>query len=234
MSAPPPIIETADAFLGRLAALDLQAAEHVHAELLATTKPAEVADLARAYARASRCLRQTLALHAKLTDDRARAAREAERHAAQMARDAADPASRRDPSDPDHDPDQVFFDDRVEDLREAMGRIISKSVDGDLTRHTRLIHRFERELYDWCDSPDFLEWPLDRLVERACQIVNLPQTLAGGWRDLPLATFFPEPEELAVFDDDDEDPPAGDGAPPDDDGEPPDPGADPAPHRGSG
>ena len=230
MSAPPPIIETADAFLGRLAALDLQAAEHVHAELLATTRPAEVADLARAYARASRCLRQTLALHAKLTDDRARAAREAERHGAQMVRDAADPASRRDPSDPD----QVFFDDRVEDLREAMGRIISKTADGDQTRHTRLIHRFERELDDWCDTPDFVEEPLERLVERACQVLDLPQTLAGAWQDLPLATFFPEPEELAVFDDDDEGHEAGAGAPPDGAGAPSDPGADAAPHRGSG
>ena len=76
MSAHPPIIETADAFLGRLAALDMQAAEHVHACLMDATRPAEVADLARAYARASRCLRQTLALHARLKGDRERAARE--------------------------------------------------------------------------------------------------------------------------------------------------------------
>ena len=41
-----------EAMLARLAEMDLSAAEHVHAELLAATEPAEVASLARAYARA--------------------------------------------------------------------------------------------------------------------------------------------------------------------------------------
>jgi len=234
MSAPPPIIDAADAFLGRLAALDMQAAEHVHACLLDTIKPAEVAELARAYARASRCLRQTLALYARLKEGRERSGREAERHAAQMARDAAPASGRDQPYDPDLDPDQIFFDDRVEDLHEAMERIISKASDGDETRHTRLMHRFERELDDWCETPDFLEEPLQRLVERATRILGLPDTLAGAWQDLPYATFFPEPEELAVFDEDDEDPPSGGETTADAPGEPPDPGADPARRRGSG
>ena len=45
MSAHPPIIEAEDAILGRLAALDMQAAEHVHGCLLGTTTPGEVAEL---------------------------------------------------------------------------------------------------------------------------------------------------------------------------------------------
>ena len=233
MSAPPPIIETADAFLGRLAALDMQAAEHVHACLLDATKPAEVADLARAYARASRCLRQTLALHARLKGDRERAAREAERHAAQMARDAAAPESRR---DPDPEPEQAYYDERVEDAHEAMERVISKASDGDEARHIRLMHRFERELDDWIESDDILDEPLDRLVERACQALDLPLSLARIWRDLPEATFFPEPEDLAAIDAEED--AAREAArpqvPPHGAGEPPDPAADPARHRGSG
>ena len=223
MSAPPPIIETADAFLGRLAALDMQAAEHVHACLMDATRPAEVAELARAYARASRCLRQTLALHARLKGDRERAAREAERHAAQMAREAAAPASRPDPAP---DPDEAYFDEKVADLHLAMERIVSKAADGDLARHTRLIHRFQRELDDWIEAPDFLDAPLDQLVERACRTLELPEALAGAWRDLPPATFFPEPEPRNARGEDDDGPEAQD--------DPPDPGADPAQRRGSG
>lgn len=239
MSEHPLITETADAFLGRLAALDMQAAEHAHACLLDATKPGEVAELARAYARASRCLRQTLALNARLEGDHEKGAREAERHAAQMAREAATPPGR---GDLPLDPDQIFLDGKVEDLCEAVDRVISKAADGDLRRHTRLIHRFERELDDWVETPDGLDAPLDRLVERACRTLDLPQTLARTWRNLPQATFFPEPEALAALDDDDDAPEAGaDGEavaraadPPDGPGEPPDPGAGPDLRRGSG
>ncbi len=248
MSAHPPIIEAADAFLGRLAALDMQAAEHVHACLLDRSKPNEVAELARAYARASRCLRQTLALHAKLKGDRARGEREAERHAAQMARDAAAPPAPGPAFDDEAEPDrdQIYSDLKVEELRDAVDRVISKVADGDLTRHTRLVHRFERELDDWVDKPDFLETPLDQLVGDACEVLGLPDVLAEAWQSLPRSTFDPEPEELSVFDgddeadDDDDDVEAGRDAvtrpdePPPGPAEPPHPGADPARYRGSG
>ena len=205
MSEHPPIIEAADAFLGRVAAMDLQAAEHVHACLLDTIKPTEVAELSRAYARASRCLRQTLALHARLKGDRERAAREAERHVAQMAREAAAPAQAR--PDLGLDPDQIYFDGRVEDLREAVDRVISKVADGDLGLHTRLVHRFERELDDWVEEPDFLDAPLDLLIRNACETLDLPETLARTWRDLPQPTFHPEDEVRgAVAEDDDPEP----------------------------
>ena len=55
--------------LAELAEMDLSAAKHVHAQLLAATEASEVADLSRSYQRASRCLRQTLALKAKLAQD---------------------------------------------------------------------------------------------------------------------------------------------------------------------
>jgi len=238
MSEHPPIIEAADAFLGRVAAMDLQAAEHVHACLLDTIKPTEVAELSRAYARASRCLRQTLALHARLKIDRERAAREAERHVAQMARDAAAPAGRPDLK---LDPDQIYFDMRVEDLRDAVGRVVSKVADGDLGRHTRLVHRFERELDDWVEEPDFLDAPLDLLIRNACETLDLPETLARTWRDLPQPTFYPEDEVLGAVGEDDDDPEPGVQAeastgtdPAHGPGEPPDPDMDPTLRRSSG
>ena len=248
MSAPPPIIEAEDAILGRLAALDIQAAEHVHGCLLDTTTPAEVAELSRAYARASRCVRQTLALHARLKGDREKAAREAERHVVQMARAAIAPSAAHPDFDPDPDfapdPDEIYFARKVEDLRGAVDRVVSHVADGDLTRHTRLIHRFERELDDWLETPDFLDTPLDELVAEACKTLELPGTLARTWQDLPPATFFPEPEELAAFDTDDDRPDAEAQRPgqteaaslsADPDADPPDdPPDDPALRRGSG
>ena len=176
MSAPPPIIEAEDAILGRLAALDMQAAEHVHGCLLDTTTPAEVAELSRAYARASRCVRQTLALHARLKGDREKAAREAERHVVQMARAAIAPSAADSDFDPDFapDPDEIYFARKVEELRGAVDRVVSHVADGDQTRHTRLIHRFERELDDWLETPDFLDTPLDELVAEACKTLELP------------------------------------------------------------
>ena len=55
--------------LAELAELDLSAVRHVHAQLMAASEAGEVADLSRSYQRASRCLRQTLALKAKLAQD---------------------------------------------------------------------------------------------------------------------------------------------------------------------
>jgi len=64
--APQPVDRTA-ALLDRLIDLDMSAAEHVHAQLLAATEPAEVASLSRAYNRCSRGARQSVMLRMSLT-----------------------------------------------------------------------------------------------------------------------------------------------------------------------
>ena len=68
--------DPAERMLAELAELDLGLARHVQARALAAEEPAVVADLARAYQRIARSLRHTLALKAKLAQDRARGARE--------------------------------------------------------------------------------------------------------------------------------------------------------------
>src|ERR1044072_9493622 len=59
--------------LERLAEMDLAAAEHVQAQLLASTEAKETAELARAYQRGSRTLRQTLLLQMNHERDQAQA-----------------------------------------------------------------------------------------------------------------------------------------------------------------
>jgi len=185
MSDLPPVIEQADAMLARLASLDLSLAEHVHACALAATDPDEVADLARAYQRVSRSLRQTLALHARLKTDRAKAAREAAQHEAWLEARRLGIA--------DEDPEHAAIEDRIEDLHGALGRVISRVAAGDRERHTELVHRFDREMDDWVEADDFLDRDLDEHVLRACRVLGLPEDLAGRWDELPEPTFFPDP-----------------------------------------
>ena len=197
MTATPPVIEAADAFLERLARLDLQAAEHVHACLLDTVKPAEVAELSRAYARVSRGVRQTLALHSKLKLDRERAAREAARHEAETQA----PGRER----PAFDFKAHLIDARHEAVHDAVERVISKAADGDEARHTELAHRFDRELDDWTETDDFLDLDVEAHIQEACRRLGLPEPLARAWRTLPEPTFFPDPEEWSDEDDDADD-----------------------------
>src|SRR4051812_8182748 len=75
----------AEAMLERLAVLDMAAAEHVHAKLMAAETCAEVAELGRAYQRAARSVRQTLGVHARM---RREAATDARRADADAERDA--------------------------------------------------------------------------------------------------------------------------------------------------
>lgn len=79
MSEPLPI--DPDAMLARLAVLDMAAAEHAHARLLAAEETKAVAELGRTYQRMARSLRQTLAVLAKSRSD----AQDTQRRAAAFA-----------------------------------------------------------------------------------------------------------------------------------------------------
>jgi hypothetical protein len=188
MSGPPPEIDEADVFLAKLARLDLRAAQHVHDCLLDTTEPEEVARLAQAYARCSRQVRQTLACHAKLKHDREKAAREAARHEAELkaGRPVADEARKT--------PQEVAYEARADHLVEAVERVIAHVAAGDEARHTALAHRFDRELDDWYEKPDFLDLDPQAHIRHACRRLGLPEHLADTWPDLPEPTFFPDPE----------------------------------------
>jgi hypothetical protein len=175
MSERPPEIEASDAMLAEAAKMDLVAMRHVQQLVLACDDAKDVGVLVNAYARVSRCMRQNLGLLARQKADRAKAEREA-------AQPRTYPWEQTHPAD-----------ERAEDLQDAVGRVISAAADGDRRLHADWVHRFDRELDDWCEEEDFLDAPLGAQVLRACRTLGLPDELAARWQDLPEPTFFPDP-----------------------------------------
>src|SRR5688572_23393319 len=166
--------------LERLAEMDLAAAEHVHAQLLATSEPETVADLARAYQRASRTARQTLMLqmrHLKACED-------AE---ARAAKDADPPVS---------DADLAYnrlVNGRIEVLQDAVGRIAAAAHPDKPRLQREALDRLDIEIDDWTEEDDFLKDDVDDKVVEACERLCLPTDLARQWEDLPKPahTFDP-------------------------------------------
>ena len=173
MATEPVIVEQSDVMLAEAAKLDLVGVRHVHELLLASDEAKEVGTLVNAYAKVSRCMRQNLAMLARQKADRAKAERE---------------AARTGPSERER------FDERTDALQGAVDRVISAASDGDHKLHADWAHRFDRELDDWTEKPDFLIEDLDVQVIRACRTLGLPDHLAQRWQDLPDPTFFPDPE----------------------------------------
>ncbi|MDZ4372693.1 MAG: hypothetical protein U1C74_14885 [Phenylobacterium sp.] len=187
MSVPPPELEQSDAMLAEAAKSDLIVMRHVQGLVLDATEAAEVGTLVHAYARASRAMRQNLALLAKQKADRERLARE-------RAREAARDAVYRPLKSPETLMHEARVEARAEVLSQAMGRVISAAAEGDRRLHADWAHRFDRELDDWCDTEDLLGQPLDAQVRRACRTLGLPDDLAARWRGLPEPDFVPDPE----------------------------------------
>lgn len=176
-----PMPDRTTQMLDLLAEMDRAAAQHVHAQLLATTEPAEVATLARAYQRAARGLRQVLMLKMKHEKDRAEAA-------ARVAR-AAEPS---------------IFDDarcrmadiRTGQLQDAVRRVAAAAWPDKPRLQREALDRLDVLIDDWLaddgEEKLFLD-RLDDLVIDACERLDLPLALARQWEGLPAAaqTFDP-------------------------------------------
>ncbi len=170
--------------LAELAEMDFSAAKHVHAQLLAATGADEVADLSRSYQRLSRCVRQTLALKAKL---------------------AQDAVVHRIRTTPTPTPDFIAMGrefiheeaqfDRLTALQGAVSRLIYAEVSDAATR-ADYIEDLDVELDDWLTRPDFTTADLDAQVLRACRTLGLSEDLARRWRDLPEATDDPPDQDV--------------------------------------
>ncbi|WP_421935948.1 hypothetical protein [Phenylobacterium sp.] len=175
MSELTPDIFEEDQLLAQTARMDFAFARHVQQKALATEEVAELSDLARAYARLTRSLRQALALLSKLRAERAKAEREAPRRSAQDLHDQA-------------------IDERTAQVQDAVERVISAAADGDEALHTDWCHRFDREVDDWNEKPDWIVDDVDTVIRRVCKALGLPDDYARRWRDLPAPTLFPDPE----------------------------------------
>ena len=198
MTSLPPEIEQADVMLARVASLNLQAAEHVHACLLETTAADEVAQFSRAATQLSRSMRQSLALLARMQADRAKAAREAAQHAEWLKVRTSTPGIGAGAEAwPEPDAAELAAARQLEDVQTGVGRIIARVADGDRVRETALSHHLDRELDDWWDQPDFLDHDVDKVIRHACRVLELPQDLAARWRDLPDPAWTPDPAPRA-------------------------------------
>ena len=175
MSEPAPDIFEEDQLLAQTARMDFAFARHVQQKALATEDTAELSDLARAYTRLTRSLRQTLALLSKQRADRAKAERETPRRSARDLHNQA-------------------VDDRTAQVQVAVDRVISAAAGGDEALHTDWRHRFDREVDDWNEKPDWIVDDVDTVIRRVCKALGLPDDDAQRWRDLPDPTFFPDPE----------------------------------------
>src|SRR5678816_3988524 len=170
MSEAPPPIDDDEAALAELAAKDLSAVRHVHAQLLAATGADEINSLGRTYQRVSRCLRQTLMLKA--------------RHARDRVADAAK-AARNAPVVWEKDARERLTDGRIEELQDAIGRIAAVAHPDNLKLQREALDRLDVELEDWVDNEDFLLERLHTLVDEACDRLGLPRAYADTWEDLP-------------------------------------------------
>jgi hypothetical protein len=142
------LLDRDEQMLSRLAELDLSAAEKTHAKLMSAEDTAEIAELGRTYQRLARSLRQTLALKARLTRERAAAER------------------KRKPGD---DPRVAA---RKAEVREALARFVwneheredAESILDEAEWHIRIDAYQDRFLTD----------PIPTLVARLCRDLEIP------------------------------------------------------------
>lgn len=191
MSSDVDIAERGPQILGQLAELDLELAKHVHAQALATDDPALVAELSHAYQRVSRCVRQTLALQARLK-------READQHVRWLA--ARDPRP--------HAPAPVPRDRaeaRAGELEAAVGRVIwaEREYDGPdwEDRRERRFQLMDHYIHHHEHRQRFGRETLDEDVVTLCGDLGLSRLNALNWRKLPEPEFGDDDD----FDDDDRD-----------------------------
>ena len=164
--APSPADRTA-ALLDRLIEMDMSAAEHVHAQLLAATEPAEVASLARAYQRCGRAVRQDMMLRAKLDKDMAAAARAADRPAKPGPMDVYD----------------RLADVRIADLQDAVGRVAAAAHPDSPRRQREALDRLDDLVAQACERAGL---PLT-LARQWEDLPPAPQTFDPAENPPPLA-----------------------------------------------
>jgi len=171
--------ERAQEILALLAELDLSAAQKAHGKLMAAEAAAEINEASRAYARCARSVRQTLALQSRLTRDHAQL---------EHWRKSREPP----PLDPKFDEDLNAVDLRVAELQDAVGRV-AYNTHGESRQTREALDRFDRELDDWVEAPDFLDADFDEQVLRAARLLGLPEDLAKVWTILKRLPNSPDP-----------------------------------------
>lgn len=169
--------------LARAAEMDLALAERLHARAMAAEDNADLTELTRAYQRAMRSMRQSLALKARLAEIRARAEL-ARVRAAQAGAEASEAAAAR-----RRKPDYAALRRRRSELSDALGRVIRAFTEREDEAEERDgLHWFlEQRILALDATDDFAGETLDDQVAGFCEEFGIPADLYRGWRDLPPA-----------------------------------------------
>lgn len=185
MDAPPTNfdVDPVQAMLAQLAGLDMTLARHVHACAMATTETEEVTDLARAYQRIARSVRQSLALLERVKREQAQAAREV-------------PPKPTGPPPPPRD--EARISQRRAAVETGVLRVLwneFEAGDGDDWEEAGKLHEILRGQLDRDAAKaafgleerdgDWAVLPLDEQIVRACAALGLPENVAATWPDLP-------------------------------------------------
>jgi hypothetical protein len=162
--------ERRDRILTELSELGLDIARDLHARALAAETPEAAGELALAFQRVSRSVRQTLALEAKLERDRARQDRE----------DRADAAREH----------TTRIHRRRTQVRLAVERAIWTEAEGDEAE--RLVDDLDDLLDERVLDDDFDATPLDAQIDRIRADLGLP-TLADTPAPIPETAGLDHP-----------------------------------------
>jgi uncharacterized protein (DUF2384 family) len=156
-----PTLDRDEVMLARVAELDLSLAEKLHAAAMAAEDPADVADLARAYQKIARSLRQSIALKARLKRD-----------LAGVARDEMSPA------------EEARVEQRAAVIRKAVTRVIFTETEGEAADWLcgMLEDSIELRIRRSAAADNAT---LDETVIELCDDLNLSQDAAERWRELP-------------------------------------------------
>ena len=188
------LFEAEQEALGRVAQMDLSLAAKLHRLAMDAEEPKEIAEHVRSYQRASRCVRQTIMLRARLRHER-------ERHL--LATTPADcrvgfrPLFR---DEPPPDPDELRIDARTSHLQEAASRITAQAhPDRPRAEREEQLDRIDAWIDEEIerDEDAFGMQDLDEHVLAMCRAADLPEALARRFRDLPPAPG--EDDDLEEF-----------------------------------
>jgi hypothetical protein len=181
----------AEAMLGELAELGLMVARELAVRLRETEDAEEAVALAGAFQNASRAVRLTLALDAKLERDAAAEARETDKRRAEAEAQAAHDAHWRQvkeeraaaaaqPADP--------IEARKDRVRGLVNRLLWNESEGDEEDYEVLTEDLNARLDEAALSPDFEDLPIETLTRRLIADMDLPgrfELTLGGPRVAP-------------------------------------------------
>ena len=181
--------ERQDAVLAELSELGLTLARDLHARALAAETTQDAENLALAFQRVSRGVRQTFALELKL--ERARNADD--REAARQARlNAVDPDYEdEESSDPEVAARQARYGDRFRRVRGALNRLMWDEAERDEEEFEILSEDLENRLDEAARREDFLDLPIDALVRQ----IKADMGLSGVLRLTACEAHSPNSDE---------------------------------------